>query len=61
MLIARSCAGLADVVGRRLGAGNKLPFNPAKSFAGSAAMFLGSLGFATRYGFCLHFPACSCP
>lgn len=39
-------AGLADVVGRRLGKGNKLPFNKAKSFAGSAAMFLGSLGFS---------------
>jgi hypothetical protein len=28
-------------VGRRLGAGNRLPWNPAKSWAGSAAMFLG--------------------
>ena len=35
--------GLADVVGRRLGQGNPLPWNPAKSWAGSAAMFLGGL------------------
>ena len=41
-----AAAGLADVVGRRLGKGNKLPFNSAKSFAGSAAMFLGSLAFS---------------
>ena len=34
------------MVGRRLGRGNKLPFNPNKSFAGSAAMFLGSLAFS---------------
>lgn len=33
--------GLADIVGRRLGAGNPLPWNPEKSWAGSAAMFLG--------------------
>ena len=33
--------GLADVVGRRLGRGNALPWNPAKSWAGSGAMFLG--------------------
>ncbi len=33
--------GLADVVGRRLGQGNPLPWNPAKSWAGSAAMLLG--------------------
>ena len=33
--------GLADVVGRRLGQGNALPWNPAKSWAGSAAMLLG--------------------
>ena len=35
--------GLADVVGRRLGQGNPLPWNPAKSWAGSAAMLLGGL------------------
>lgn len=33
--------GLADVVGRRLGKGNHLPWNPAKSWAGSAAMLFG--------------------
>ena len=49
------CAGdgLADVVGRRLGAEGKLPFNPEKSWAGSAAMFLGgamvSLVFSYMY------------
>ena len=44
-------AGLADVVGRRLGKNNTLPFNKSKSYAGSAAMFLGSLGFAVA---CVH-------
>ncbi len=39
--------GLADVVGRRWGAA-KLPFNSDKSWAGSAAMFLGA--FAFGYG-----------
>jgi phytol kinase len=34
--------GLADIVGRRLGR-RKLPINPAKSWAGSLAMFLGGL------------------
>lgn len=38
--------GLADIVGRRLGAGNPLPWNPGKSWAGSAAMFLGGFGMA---------------
>ncbi|KAL4444228.1 hypothetical protein ABPG75_011965 [Micractinium tetrahymenae] len=38
--------GLADVVGRRLGSGNPLPWNPEKSWAGSAAMFLGGLGMS---------------
>ncbi len=33
--------GLADIVGRRWGAGNKLPWNSAKSVAGSLAMLLG--------------------
>ena len=37
--------GLADIVGRRFGA-HKLPFNPEKSWAGSAAMFGGSFAFA---------------
>ncbi len=44
--------GLADVVGRRLGTA-KLPFNPDKSWAGSAAMLAGSLVFG--YGFLLLF------
>lgn len=35
-------AGLADIVGRRFGKGNPLPWNPEKSWAGSAAMFLGA-------------------
>jgi phytol kinase len=34
--------GLADIIGRRLGR-RKLPINPAKSWAGSLAMFLGGL------------------
>ena len=38
--------GLADVVGRKLGAGNPLPFNPSKSIAGSLAMFLGSFSLS---------------
>jgi hypothetical protein len=38
--------GLSDIVGRRLGAGNKLWFNKNKSVAGSAAMFLGAFGFS---------------
>jgi phytol kinase len=37
--------GLADIVGRRWGT-RKLPFNPDKSWAGSAAMFTGSMSFA---------------
>ncbi len=40
--------GLADVIGRRFGKA-KLPFNADKSWAGSAAMFLGGFGFA--FGF----------
>lgn len=40
--------GLADIVGRRLGAGNKLWFNKNKSVAGSAAMFMG--GFVLSMG-----------
>ena len=38
--------GLADVVGRKLGRGNPLPFNPSKSVAGSLAMFLGSFSLS---------------
>ena len=33
--------GLADIVGRRLGRGHRLPWNADKSWAGSAAMFAG--------------------
>jgi len=40
--------GLADVIGRRWG-GAKLPWNPRKSWAGSAAMFLAGFGFALAY------------
>ncbi len=40
--------GLADIVGRRLGKA-RLPFNPAKSWAGSAAMFLGGFLFALAF------------
>ena len=39
--------GLADIVGRRLGAGNKLWFNKNKSAAGSAAMFLARWSIRT--------------
>ncbi|PSC75328.1 putative phytol kinase chloroplastic [Micractinium conductrix] len=38
--------GLADIVGRRLGGGNPLPWNQEKSWAGSAAMFAGGLSMA---------------
>jgi phytol kinase len=37
--------GLADIIGRRWGT-HKLPLNPDKSWAGSAAMFGGSFGLA---------------
>jgi phytol kinase len=40
--------GLADVVGRRLGQA-RLPFNTAKSWAGSAAMFVGGLAFGLAF------------
>jgi phytol kinase len=40
--------GLADIVGRRLGRA-KLPINPTKSWAGSAAMFLGGFVFALAF------------
>ncbi|CAL8469593.1 g9134 [Coccomyxa elongata] len=41
--IAVLCAGdgLADIVGRRMGCSNRLPYSPNKSAAGSAACFLG--------------------
>lgn len=35
--------GLADIVGRRFGGGNKLPYNASKSLSGSLAMFAGML------------------
>jgi phytol kinase len=40
--------GLADIVGRRWGH-HKLPINSDKSWAGSAAMFMGSVGFGLTY------------
>lgn len=40
--------GLADIIGRRFGK-TKLPFNQDKSWAGSAAMFLGSIAFGFGY------------
>lgn len=44
LVIALMCGGdgLADIVGRRFGS-VKLPHNGNKSWAGSAAMFLGAL------------------
>ena len=52
--------GLADVVGRRWGRA-RLPFNPDKSWAGSAAMWGGSfvfgLGFVWLFGALGHYPA----
>ncbi|KAG2432627.1 hypothetical protein HXX76_008967 [Chlamydomonas incerta] len=38
--------GLADIVGRRLGRGNPLPYNTQKSVAGSVAMLVGGYGMA---------------
>lgn len=34
--------GLADIVGRRFGSSNKLPYNDSKSLSGSFAMFAGT-------------------
>jgi dolichol kinase len=57
VVIAVLCGGdgLADIVGRRLGGGNPLPWNPAKSWAGSIAMFFGEhlCGKFIRLGVCL--------
>ncbi|KAL4441470.1 hypothetical protein ABPG77_001974 [Micractinium sp. CCAP 211/92] len=56
--------GLADIVGRRLGSGNPLPWNPEKSWAGSAAMFFGGLtmSFGLISLFCsLGYLDCSMP
>lgn len=51
--------GLADIVGRRLGKGNPLPYNRQKSFAGSLAMLTGgwtmSLGFVALYSYLGYF------
>ncbi len=46
--------GLADIVGRRWGTA-RLPINPQKSWAGSAAMAVG--GFAFAFGFVALFQA----
>ncbi|KAL6771176.1 KATL5 [Auxenochlorella protothecoides x Auxenochlorella symbiontica] len=45
VVIAVLCGGdgLADIFGRRFGGGARLPWNQAKSWAGSAAMLGGSL------------------
>ena len=51
--------GLADIVGRRLGAGNPLPWNAAKSWAGSLAMMLGERGCSTAAAARLLLPGCS--
>lgn len=37
--------GLADIIGRRFGKVNKLPWNSNKSWAGSLAMLFGTFGF----------------
>jgi phytol kinase len=43
--VAMMCGGdgLADIVGRRFGKGNPLPWNAQKSWAGSAAMAFGGM------------------
>lgn len=48
VVIALMCFGdgFADVAGRRWGKAHKWAFNPDKSYAGSAAMFIGGLGCA---------------
>jgi phytol kinase len=40
--------GLADIAGRRLGRA-RLPINPNKTWAGSAAMFVGGLAFGLAF------------
>ena len=58
LVVAAMCGGdgLADVVGRRWGRGNPLPWNPDKSWAGSLAMFAGgyvmAMGCATVLAAC---------
>ncbi|KAF5839120.1 hypothetical protein DUNSADRAFT_1518 [Dunaliella salina] len=39
--------GLADIVGRRWGGTGRLPYNPTKSWAGSAAMIVAGTLFAS--------------
>jgi len=43
--VALMCGGdgIADIVGRRFGKGNPLPYNSNKSWAGSFAMFAGAI------------------
>lgn len=41
--------GLADIFGRRFGKVHKLPFNKAKSWAGSLAMLFGGLGLSCGF------------
>ena len=52
-ILSFMCAGdgLADVVGRRWGAEARLPFNPEKSWAGSAAMFLGGAAVSLVFSY----------
>jgi dolichol kinase len=38
--------GLADIIGRRFGQTNPLPWNPEKSWAGTSAMFVFGLSMA---------------
>ncbi|KAI8463784.1 MAG: hypothetical protein J3K34DRAFT_494145 [Monoraphidium minutum] len=64
--VAMMCGGdgLADIVGRRWGAGNRLPWNEAKSWAGSAGMLLGggTMAAGLVYLFCgLGYFECSDP
>jgi CDP-diglyceride synthetase len=41
--------GLADIVGRRWGKGNALPYNTSKSWAGSTSMLLGGAAMAAGW------------
>ena len=52
--------GLADIVGRRLGAGNPLPWNGSKSWAGSIGMLLGGGGMAIGCAGCPEMAAGAC-
>jgi dolichol kinase len=48
LVVALMCGGdgLADIAGRRWGAARRLPWNRAKSWAGSTAMFVGGSAMA---------------